>query len=77
MDKEIQLVKSDVTIKAIEELCECEEGPVTDFVWVDYRSAGITVGVGRYCRNCAVDTMERIQDGLPDEPEETEKEIAR
>ena len=52
-DLEIQLDESDVTIEPINEVCECEEAIVTDYVMVDYRSAGMRVGVGRYCHSCA------------------------
>ena len=67
MAHDIKLIKSDVTVEPIEEECECGAGPVTDYVHVDYRSAGMKVAVGRYCRTCALETAEAIQEGLPDE----------
>ena len=65
--QEIRLDKSDVTLEKIDEPCECEEAQVSTTVFVDYRSAGLKVSVGRYCRKCAEETYEYIRKGLPDE----------
>lgn len=66
-DPEIQLVKSDVTVEeAIEECGECTI-TITDVftVAVDFRSAGMTERLGRYCEACAEEIAARIRGGLP------------
>ena len=66
MSDDIILDAGDVTVKPIEpELCECEEAPVDSVVWVDLRSAGMSVAIGSYCSSCAEEIAIRVRRGLP------------
>jgi len=65
---EIRLEKDDVRVRSLEILCEdCEESLATHTVTIDFRSAGVGRALGKYCRPCAVELRERIQESLPGE----------
>lgn len=75
MDPEIQLDKSDVTVEQIADECdECTNVIITESytVAVDFRSAGMTQRLGRYCERCAEEIAARIRDGLPRSASEPE-----
>lgn len=63
---EIAMDATDVRVEPIEaELCECEEGFVNSEIWLDLRTAGMSVVIGRYCKQCADEIAMRIRRGLP------------
>lgn len=63
---DIILESDDVTVKPIEaELCECEEATIDSELWIDLRTAGMSVVIGRYCKSCADEIARRIRGSVP------------
>lgn len=63
----IRLDKADIAVQEFEpDLCECQEAPVTHYVQIDLRSAGMTQALGEYCEKCAEEMAERIRASLPE-----------
>lgn len=67
MSGQIRLDAGDVGVQEIErEDCdECAGEAATHYVLIDFRSAGLSREIGRYCQACAEMVANRIRDGLP------------
>ena len=69
MADEIRLEKDDVTVEPIFDECgQCTNtlGGDSFTVAIDFRAAGMTERLGRYCETCAEEIARRIRAGLPD-----------
>lgn len=63
---EFHLIQNDVSIQKSEDTCDdCTRTRPLYSVVVDFRSAGTTTEIGRYCRACANRVARRIRAGLP------------
>ena len=68
MAGDIRLEKDDVTVEPIFDECgQCTNTLVGDSftVAIDFRAAGMTERLGRYCEKCAEEIASRIRAGLP------------
>lgn len=66
-ETDIRLDKSDVTVEPIFDECdECTNTITASYtVVVDFRTAGMTQHLGRFCEACAEGLARRIRLGLP------------
>jgi hypothetical protein len=69
-DAELMLDGGDVQVRKLDpDLCEsCDERRATHTVRVDFRTAGFTTALGKFCQSCAKELAARIRAGLPEGP---------
>lgn len=64
-DERVVLDQNDVTVKPINEMCECEESHVSHAVLLDMRGNGVQQEVFRGCWHCCAEFGTRLKDSLP------------
>ena len=72
------IVKGDVSIKTIEpQPCEqCDDAPYDCVLLMELRAIGLTIEIGRYCRQCAIDQQDGLWAVLPDDDEDFDEPAA-
>lgn len=66
MESDIAMDATDVRVEPIgSEPCACEDAMIDHEIWLDLRTAGMSVMIGRYCKQCADEIAMRIRMGLP------------